>query len=382
MALGISDLIKAMTAAEVEESLLTSLETVGVSARSWRKGGVLRVIIVVVATLYAGFSTIMAAFAKAAFLDLSGGDWLTLVARYVFDVERAPATFAGGPLKLVNGGGGLYGPFNPGEVLARNPSTGKSYANAAGFTLNPAETLVVDFVAVEQGAASSADTGQIAELETVLLGVAVTNEAAIVGSDEQKDDDLKAACKAKRATRSPRGPRDTYDYHVRNALRLDGSRVDINRVYISPSSSTGIVTIVCASPSGPPIVTDLDRARESVEEHSRPDTATVNLSGATASASARTLTVWARRQAGVDAAGLSGLVSASIAAMVSEYPIGGITKPPSTQGYLYASNLEGTARIAHPSIYAVDVPGGDILISAGQVAVVSLTLDVRIVEVN
>jgi len=68
--------------------------------------------------------------------------------------------------------------------------------------------------------------------------------------------------------------------------------------------------------------------------------------------------------------------------MISGYPIGGIPKPPATQGYLWTTTIDGTIKAAHPSIYAVDGLGSDLAMSAGQVATLATTLTIRLTELQ
>lgn len=375
----IEELLTSVTTEQQLESFLATLETLGVKARSWRAGGSLRTILRVVAATYAGFSVSIQAFARAGFLELATGGWLTLLADQVFDVQRIPATFATGVEQLTNAGGGVF-VVAPGEFRVLG-ATGKAYVNVAAFTLNPSDVLDIDVRAVELGSASSAPAGTVTDLETALAGVGATNPAALVGSDEEKDPDLRARCRAKLGTISGKGPRGAYAYAVRSALRGDGSAVDVNRLRISPSSSTGVVTVYVASPAGPPLPSDLPFIQASIERWARPDSVTATAVGATALAVSRTLTIWARAQEGLTASDLAALVNASLIAMVAAYPIGGIPKPPATQGYLYADGLAGTAKSAHLAIYDVDGAGSDVAMSPGEVVTLSVTLDVRLVEV-
>jgi hypothetical protein len=249
------------------------------------------------------------------------------------------------------------------------------------FTLNPGDTILVNVQAVEQGSASSAPPATVTTLVTVLPGVTVTNPASIVGSNAEEDPDLRQRCKDKLSIISGRGPRGAYDYAVRSAIRGDGSPVNINRKSISPSSSTGVVTIYVASPSGAPDPADLPYIVTSIETYARPDTVTANVLGANPVAFSKALTVWARRVDGVDATAISGFVQDALLALLKDYPLGGIPKPPSTQGYLYATTIEGAAKAAHSSIYAIDGVGADVAMSPGDVATLAATVTVNIVDV-
>lgn len=383
--LAIDDLVTPITEDEVLEEFLEIIETMGLPARSWRKGGARRVILRAVARVYAGFSKEIADWIKGGFLDWAEKSWLTLLAYYVYGVERTPPGYASGVLTFDNSeGGGLWGPFEIGTVRARNPVTRKVYQNAEVFTVNPGEVLTgISFTAVEAGSASSAAPGGISELETTMEGVVVTNPASFAASDGDSDPDLRQKCRNKLGALSMRGPRAAYAYAITTATRLDGSPVDINRYRRVLNDGKGIVTYYVASPSGAPLPDDIDRIKERIEEVARPDTVKVVLEAATPVALTKTITVWAIRQDGVAAADIKKAVEDALVAAVKSYPIGGIDKPPtSSQGYLYGDWVAGIAKGAAPSIYDVDGSDEDLALDLGEVATLATTVDVRIVEAS
>lgn len=381
MALSIDDLFTSGTPDQVMESILDSLEAKGLPARQWRPGGALRTIVRILATMFAAFTLVMVAFIKSGFLTTSQGSWLTMLAKNVYNVERIEATFASGQIQLHNSGGGVF-PLGIGEcrvLWAKSPSIKKAYTNTQAFTLNPGDTLLIDFSAVEAGSASSAPPGEIVELETDLVDVEVTNPGSFIGTDAEKDEALRIRCLNKLASLSPRGPRGAYGYAITSAKRLDGSPVDINRYKTSPSSSTGVVDVWIASSSGAPTTEDHDAVVASIEENARPDTVTVNVYDATEIPLLATLTVWAVATPGVSAQAIEDAVQEKLGALIAAYPIGGIAKPPATLGYLWASEIEGACSEAHPSIYAVD-GAIDLAITAGAVATFAAEVTVRIVS--
>lgn len=382
--LSISDLLTTPTEDAVFEAFLTDLEGLGVPARSWKEAGVGRSILRVAAKAYAAFAAFIEAFIRSGFLETAEGDWLTLLARYVYGVERRVATFASGSLTLTNAGGGIYA-FSAGEVRALRTvgDTVYAYTNAAAFTLDPGQTVSVAFSAVVAGSASSAPPGTVVSLETVLTGVSVTNPVAIVGSDAQPDSELRLVCLDKLASLSMSGPGGAYGYAVRTATLVDGSPANINRFARAPDSSVGIVTIYCASPSGSPSAEDLQAVRDRIEAvFARPDSVTVSVLAATPVAFTRTVTVWARATPGLRAEDVSELVGQALLDYLKAYPIGGIKKPPSSQGYLYADAVASAALRAHASIFDVDFDvASDMPLAAGEVASLATTISVRIVEV-
>lgn len=383
--LTIDDLFTAMTEDQVLETFLSALEGFGIPARSWRKAGAYRTILRVVAKSYAGFTTVMVAAIKSGFLDTAAAGWLTLLAFYVFGVTRIAGTFATGTITLVNAGGGLY-TRNPGEFICKCTSSGKQYYNTAAFTLNPNATLTgVPIQAFELGSASNAladgeGNPTIDAMVTPLAGVTVSNPAAVVGTDPETDDALRQRCRNKLGSLSPNGPRGAYEYAVASATHLDGTPVNVNRSAVSPESTKGTVTIYIASPSGTPTSADVDAVVASVEAIARPDTVTVTVLAATAVPVSKSLTVWAKTTAGLDADTLASLVGDELVALGEGYPIGGIKKTGSPNGYLYASKIEAAAGEAHDAIFAIDGVGSDVLLNPGEVPAITAAITVRFVD--
>lgn len=381
VALTIEELTRALTEEEVFEKFLSILETIGLPARQWRKGGALRVIIRVAARIYAAFTVVMAAFIAAGFLETSTGEWLTRLAKYVYGVDRRAATHASEFITLTNAGGGLFEDQAIHSVTVVNPTTKKVYRNAEVFTLDPLSELDVLFEAVEEGSASSCAPGTITELETTLDQVTVTNPRSFIGLDAEDDADLRQACRDKLASLSVRGPRGAYAWAVREAKRIDGTPVNINRKAISTSSSKGQVTVVVAAPSGAPDPDDLTAIEDSVEQRARPDAVRVFVLGATEVLVERSLTIYAQRFDGVSEEMIRTLVEAAFLREGPKYRIGGFRKPPGTQGKVWGDWIVGVAKAAHPSIYEVDGEGDDLNLATAEVADFAITVGtVRLVE--
>lgn len=380
MSIDVNTLIQPITEDQALEVELSILETLGVKARSWRVGGAYRTILRVTARMFSGLTSTVAAAIQSNWLEKAAGPWLVRVAKYGYGVDAITATFATGKLRFTNSGGGVYS-YNAREVRALWVSEKKAYTNTAPFALNPGDSILVDIEAVEIGAASSAPPGAIDSLETALLGVTVTNPEAVVGNDSEADETLRQRCLDKLGALSLAGPRGAYAYAVTAAKRNDGTPVNINRLSVTPDSSTGVVTIYVASPAGAPDAGDITLVEASIEAIARPDSVTVNVYAATEVPLTATITVWAKRTAGVSASDLEDLVSQALIAAIKTYPIGGFAKPPEqTQGYLYGDFIARTAMGAHESIYDVDGADTDQAINPGQVATLATTITVRVVD--
>src|SRR5262252_8646367 len=114
----LAELVKPVTRQEVQASIYEALGVLGVNTTSWKPGAVPRVIIVAVSVVFSGFSELVSLTAKGGFLELAEGDWLTIVAHYVYGVDRIDATFASGGLTLSNSGGGEYA-LDPDDLIVR-----------------------------------------------------------------------------------------------------------------------------------------------------------------------------------------------------------------------------------------------------------------------
>jgi phage-related baseplate assembly protein len=368
MSVSIQALLQTVTADEVVAAWVTGLEALGVPASKWRKGGVASTMLRILAITYALFSGTMVAALSGQFLDYASGSWLILLARYVYGVDAIEATFANGTLTIENSGGGIYD-YDPGEFVVLNPTTKVQYSNAETLHIGALSTLAdVPFEALIAGTGGNANPGDVDELVTTALGVTVTNPGSFVGTDAETDPDLRQRCRDKLGSLSVRGPRNAYEWAAKSAVRPDGNPVNINRVSISTSSSTGKVVVTIASPAGTVDPTDLQAVIDNIEAKVRPQTVTVIVNAATATPYSTTMTVWALATPGLDQATVIAAVQTALTAYIAQYRIGGIAKPPSAQGYLWASGIEGIVKGAHPSIFAVDGVTADLALAVGAVA--------------
>jgi hypothetical protein len=242
-------LITPLTPKQIKTAMYEKLALLGASTTAWNPGGVARLMIAIFAVVASAFSITIAALARSAFLTLSSGPWLTLVARYVFGTERFPATAAAGTITLVNTLGGNF-PRDAYAVTVAGPG-GKTYRNSVAFTLPPLGSVTVPFLADESGSGSNAGVGTIQRLVTTMPGVSVSNPVAFVGRDEETDDALIARAMLKPQSISPDGARGAYKWFALTATRAsDGSLIGVNRVNVSHSSYFGEATVTVATPAG------------------------------------------------------------------------------------------------------------------------------------
>lgn len=410
----LSQLLTAQTSDEVFAVFVQALVNLGVPANQWRSGGVASTILRVVSITFAGFTSLMVAALSAQFLPYATGDWLTLLAYYVYGTERTPASFASVPCTLTNTGGGIYN-YAAGQFTVKQGPSGANpaatYTNQDAIALPAAgaqpSTQTVTFVATVLGSAGNADPGDINTLVTSANGVSVTNAAAAIGTDAQSDTDLRTECTNALAARSVRTVRTAYAWAIQNATNpVTGAPVSINRVQIlSPgmtyvsgvpltppaAGSPGTVTIYCASPSGGASTDDLNGAAANVELFARSSTATANLVSATVVPYTRTLNVYAVAQPGLSAATVQTSAYAALNALFSTYKIGGLaTDNPTVRQGLFGSAISiaiGASQPAGVIFFVEDAanpgsPPPDLALAAGQVASNAITLNVRMATVT
>lgn len=323
MAFTIEQLITPQTAAQIRAAMVTALVQLSVRADLWRSGGVASTILTVASIILAQLSTLLSNGIRSFFLPYATGVGLKLLAYYVYGVTAPEATFATGEVTLTNTGGGVY-TVAIGELSLLNSATGATYINTEAFTLDALSTETIAVRATVAGTVGNANPTAIDTLVTSLLGVTCSNATSVVGSDAISDPALRQLCLDSLAANSARGPRASYAYAIRTATNpVTGALVNINRWTISPGSSTGIVTIVVASPSGAPDADDVTGAGTNVEATARPDTVTVNLSGATEVAYIASVGVWFTAPTGTTSAQAVTAMATALTTFFENYPVAG-----------------------------------------------------------
>jgi uncharacterized cupin superfamily protein len=372
--ISLEDLTKAVTKEEFEKSMYDALGTLGISTTSWKAGSVPRAQVTSSAIMMAAQSTLSALVARAGFLELSSGDWLTLVAYYVYNVRRDDATFATGEVTLTNGGGGVFD-YDPGDVVFLNSSTGKTYRNTEVIHLGSLEEITVAIQAVEAGAASTSVPTAIDTLETTMTAVTVSNDEAVVGQDEQSDPSLIAECLEKLGALSPFGPWDAYSFAAKNAKRADSVLVGVTRVR-STKDGYGNVTTYVATATGAVTgdadddTTDLGVVNAAIQRNAAPLAVTAFVESAAPVVVAVTYEIWAYNTSGLTDPQIKNLVATNLAVLMSVQPVGGNVIGVDS-GKLYLSAIETTIQMARPEIFRVEVslPAGDVTLDVNEVPV-------------
>lgn len=371
MAFTLEELTQPLTHEEIKASIYQILATVGVNTTTWKPGAVVRTMIAAVAIVLAAFSRLTAAIAKSGFLELAEADWLTLVAKYVYGVNRIEATFATGTVTLTNSGGGVYNE-DADDVILTNTTTGKTYRVSEAFSLGAFTTLDVAVVAIEAGSASTAAAGAIDDLETPLIGVTCSNAVAVVGRDAELDPALRARCAEKLGSLSPNGPWDAYSFAVRNAVRTDGSSIGVTRtritrdglgnVYVYVATATGGVTGTATD-----ISTDLGILQDAVLRLAEPLAITAFVISASPLVLSITYQLWMYNTSGLTTTQVESAILAKLVTFMAGQPIGGNIIG-SADGAIFQDAIKAAISNAAPEIFHV-------VVSSPATTTVDLTID-------
>jgi hypothetical protein len=382
MPASIDELTKRATVVETETAIYDIMAAVGVSTTGWFSGAVIRTMVKATAIWISALSALMALIARLGWLETSFGNWLTLVAKHVFGVDRIGASFAAGEITLNNAGGGVFGPFALGDAVFENPTTGKTYTNAEVFSLAALETgRVIEIVALESGSASTSAPGTITK-QTFMASVTISNVEAVVGTDEETDANLVIRCLAKRGAASPNGPPDAYSYFARSATLPDGTPCGVTRVRIV-KDGFGNVTVYCATATGGITGstgdpnTPLGAVHEAVNRYAAPLGVTATAASATAVPVPVTYEAQLYNTSGLTNAQIETLILAELVAFMSAEPIGGneITGPGKLFTSAISAKIGGTRNalgVALPMFRVIlAAPAADVPLAANEVPTLS-----------
>lgn len=280
MARTLAELFTVKTAVDFFNQVLDVAASVGLVTTTWRVGDPTLTSFTGLARMVATGDQQRVELAKAGFLSASSGDWLTLGAKDVYNVDRVESTPATSTLELLNTGGGFYDRA-AGSAVFKSTLSGKTYRSVSALSLHGVgATASVDVIAEESGSASNAGPNEIDSIVTSMLGVEITSSTVAVGVDQQEDEPVREQCRASRGALSPNGPGDAYEYVVRNPA-LTGV-ADITRASSDGDNANFTVTIYVAGTTGPVAGASVTAAQAAVERWATPLCATPTVVNASA----------------------------------------------------------------------------------------------------
>ncbi len=357
--IALSDLTKEVTADEAKATLYAVCVALGLPTTGWLSGAVVRTLIAVVAVVISGMSRLIARIARGGFRTLAEGDWLTLLAKDQYGLDRIGAEYATGTVRLTKTGGAVY-TLDPGDVILKHNSNQVFYTNRDAISLAGATTVDAVFVAMAAGSASDAAIGEITQFVTPLNGVTASNTTAFQGQDQESDADLRARCAAQFASLSPAGPADAYTITAK-ASNLSGILIGINRVVVQ-NISPGFVKVLCAKRAGE--ITPQEETQVTADLQAiTPIGITSYAVTATAMPTIIRYTAYAY-QSNSTALAIKQKITTALIAWLETRPIGG------DNGGLWVSAIHSVILNADPSIYrvALALPAADITMSPTWVA--------------
>jgi len=362
MSIAIKELFTDLKKEDVLADILELADTAGLPITAWQAGEVMWAFFSIVAEKLTNIWNLwILPPLKAPFLDYSTGDWLTLIALRLYGVQRDQPGFARGPYVLTNTSNTPY-TVNVGDLLVRSVDTNKTYRNSTGGFLpgypgvGAYPTLEIEVVASEAGTASSASAGEVTTIVTSYPGVQGTNPSTLVGVDVETDASLVARCRSSMGPLSPMGPKLAYDFVAKNTLRVDGSRIEVNRTRIPTPPGDGTMELVVASPSGEVSAPDVALIQFQVEKLVEPICTTATVRSADPLVVAFTATVFVRQSANISDADLTDAIEQKLVPFFASSPIAGFRKSDGqVQGKLYIDTLKSVISSAQEGVYEVDI---------------------------
>ena len=369
MTVSIASLILEETKAALYDFAIGVADAVGLPVTAWQAGDPTRSLYHILAEKLEALEANVAGYVRSAFLDHATGDWLKINAEQVYGVTVADATYASTNVVLTNTSTNSY-TFDPGDLTLKSTTNGKTYHNTTGGTLAPSGgTLTIAVEADEAGSGSTAGATEINTLVTAYDGVTCSNPTAAVGIDEQDESVTKQDCRDMQDALSPDGARGAYSHFARNPDYGGTSAITRTRVY--GDSTTGVVTMYLAGPSGGSSAADVALAQEAVVEWCLPLCITPVLAAASNVTVAVTYELWIYKSVNKTATEIRTAVSTALATMFAARPIGGDIIAPATTGKLYQSLIAKTVLDTFAQGFRVSVttPSGDTSLTNAQVAV-------------
>ncbi len=235
--------------------LLADAVALGFPTTSWHSGSVPRTLLEVEAETLSGVKAQVRDAAAGGFIDLAAGDWLTLLARGVFEVERDPGLLTQGTIRLTCSA--AAGPYSIGvRSLWVSDALGRRYTNIAAGTLASGGTLDLTVEAEQVGSEYNVAIGAITILVLALPGVTVTNPdigggtwITQAGAGAEGDEALRARCRARWGTLGTGSTASAYEYWAR-AASAEVRRVTVREHDALGIDTDGAVTVVLAGETG------------------------------------------------------------------------------------------------------------------------------------
>ena len=360
----------------VVATLLAVAATLDAPTTSWVEGDPILTQIMTSGQKMADLSQIAVEIAKGGFGDLLPSDgWADIWALSRFNVTRVPAKQATGAVDIVCDSTAIGETYDPGEMIFAHVTTHKLYRNRDAVTVVPSTTLSdVPIVSDESGADSSAAPTTVTVVVSSIIGIAVSNPAAIIGTDKETTPHLVNRARSSLGSFSPNGPKDAYNYTATTPYLPDGTALSntstpITRTRTVVDEPTGDLSVYCATAAGAPTGPDIAIVQAAIDTHAEPWGTTATAIAATESVQTVTYQAWVSGSQ-LTSAQIQSAIGVALALYFALINIGGDVIPPD-DGRLYPDALEQVIGHAVTGIkrVVVSVPAAPIVLTANQVPV-------------
>lgn len=371
------DALQDLRKEDVIEDLIEIAKAVGLDVTSWEPGEKIYAFLVVFAEWICRiWNKLLVPALRSRFIEYAYDEWLDILGWTAFNRYRFKKTFAGGPLIIEN-----RGP-SPVTITVRSirvkNGDGKTFSNvttgsgtlAAYSGTGAYPTITLTFKADEAGTGSNTPIGGIAAYPTVPVAApaagvyAQSNVGAWLASDREGDDAYKERLGTATAPLSPAGPkaaylavardpRGTYERANIGDVPEDWPEtVNINRARPIEFNNS-LVHVYLAGSNGPAegtdttAGTDVFYANAAIQLFVVPAGVTALVSPAVAKAiNYGTITLYVSRESRVTAAEAVATAAANLATYfgTSAMPIGGLSKNPGGQGYVFIDHVRSIAQ--------------------------------------
>lgn len=359
--LTLAELLAGQTDTETLATLVALAALAGFPGTSWQEGSVPRTFFELEAPAYASLTQLIASITSGGFVAYAEGPWLDLCAAQLYNLQRTPARFTRGTLRLTDEGG--VGPLDvstAGQLFAE--SLGVRFRNVTTGTLALDGTLDLTWEAEFSGAEGNVPDASTFTLSTTIPGVTVEQVTppggtwlSTQGADEEADEPLRERCRARWGELGA-GVELAYKFWAATAS------AQVTRTALKAADGDGTVVVYVAGPAGPIDAGEVTAITNYLKDPVR-KVQCVRPSAQNAS----TVTVSLVGTVKVRAAQLAAAQAAAVAALTELFsiiPLGGV---------VYRGPIE-VAIMAGPGVVNVALSNpAELQLGAAQVPVVSLT---------
>jgi uncharacterized phage protein gp47/JayE len=377
-------LITTITSAELQASLLATMTTAGLPTTSWTRDGFWQNFVNWIALLLRLVFEVLNNIARNSFLSTATEQGLIDLGEGTYGTPYRRETFATGTVTLLNESGAPLDEVIEAISFGLIADPEVTYKNSeAVYAMNGAEVtfdIVCDVAGTVGNAAAGVGGGVTIELVTTLTGVSLVANSAIIGQDEQGEDQYRDLC-TKQAASASTGHANKYEWFALNT-NTDGTiaevddgktRVNVNRVFVSFEDAFGRVYVALASPSGSVDSAEYDTTIAVLTQYALTNPGILIDANATAVPVNVVADVVLRK--GTSTSGVSAEIEARLETYFPDTSIGG------DDGFLTREELRLEIGRANPRIHAVTVttPASDVALAADEVATLgTVTLNITV----